>query len=259
MKRSIALLLALAMLMMVSVAVGEQGNVVDQELEASADVVAEDGGIVCDEPSAEEEIPADDAVAQVAAKVPAEEAPAEVTPEEDAAAEEAVEVEAPAVSYRPGIVLSAEGAGDVVVYDAPGGAAIGSVGRGQMIGIGSVADGWALIQAGGMTGYVSSGCVALYNTEAAPEEKIRSIRISTSIDGMAQVREGTVVALTATLSGFEDDVYTVQWQYSTDGGATAIDIGGACSLVYAYRLSPDNFNYMYRIVVTIAETADAAE
>ena len=199
-----------------------------------------------------EEVPAEEVPAE---EVPAEKAPAEEVPAEEVPAEEPAE-EAPAeeaVSYRPGIVLSAEGAAELPVYNMPGGLCIATVNRGVMVEIGSVRDGWALIRIGSLVGYVSSNCVALYNSEAAPEETIRSIRISTNIEGMTQVREGTVVVLTATLVGFENDTYTLQWQYSTDGGTTAIDIGGACGLEYAYRISPANFDYMYRIVVSIDE------
>lgn len=257
MKRSIAMLLALAMMLaMISGAIGEQDDVVEPDLDVGFEIVTDDTcesneDLVTDEaPSDEiqevtegvlvEEIPAASPVA-----VPVEKIPDELTE---------------AISYRPGVVLTTDGAESLAVYNSPGGQCIAGIDLGQMIEIGTVCDGWAMIRCNGLTGYVYSNCVALYNSEAAPEEKIRSIVITTNIDGMTQVREGMVVVLTATLIGFEDDVYTVQWQYSTDGGATAIDVGGANSLAYAYRLSSDNFNYMYRIVVTIVDThTNAAE
>lgn len=290
MKRSIALLLALMLLLItMSGAVCEQENVIDQDSGVSADAVIESP---CEEPDAAEEpvaeengeihveeVPAEEVPAEEvpAEEIPAEEIPAEEVPAEEVSAEEVPAEEVPAeeipaeepveevpaeepaeeapaeeaVSYRPGIVLSADGASELPVYNTPGGLCIATVNRGVMVEIGSVRGGWALIRIGSLVGYVSSNCVALYNSEAAPEETIRSICISTSIEGMTQVREGTVVVLTATLVGFENDRYTLQWQYSTDGGATAIDIGGACGLEYAYRISPANFDYMYRIVVFI--------
>ena len=305
MKRSIALLLALLLLLLITMngAVCEQENVIDQVPGVSVDAVIESP---CEEPGAAEapvaevsdeisveevpaeEVPAEEIAAEEvpveevsaeevpaeevpaeevpaeevpaeeipAEEIPAEEVPAEEVPAEEVPVEEVPAEEAPAeeaVSYRPGIVLSADGASELPVYNTPGGLCIATVNRGVMVEIGSVCDGWALIRIGSLVGYVSSNCVALYNSEAAPEETIRSIRISTNIEGMTQVREGTVVVLTATLVGFENDAYTLQWQYSTDGGATAIDIGGACGLEYAYRISPANFDYMYRIVVFIDE------
>lgn len=133
------------------------------------------------------------------------------------------------------------------------------VAKGQMIEIGAVEQGWALIRWDGQTGYVSSDCVALYNAEAAPEEQIRAILIDTNLNGLTQVKEGTTVRLSATLVGFENDVYTLQWQYSPDGGATAIDIAGANKTAYAYRLTVDNFDYMYRLVVHIQDDVTDAE
>ena len=141
----------------------------------------------------------------------------------------------------------------LLVYDAPDGEWIAALSKGQMIEIGTVEEDWTLIRLDDLTGYVLSDYIALYNGEATPEEKIRSINISTNLNGLTRVKEGTTVCLTATLSGFEEDDYTVQWQYSPDGGASAINIDGANSLTYAYRLTAKNFGYLYRVVVDFHE------
>lgn len=166
---------------------------------------------------------------------------------------------AEAVEYRSGVVLKTDSSEGLLIYDMPGGQCIAAVEKGAMIEIAVARDGWVQICWEGLVGFVSSDCVALYNEEAAPEEQIRSICIYTSLNGVKQVREGTVVSLTAVLTGFENDAYTIQWQYSPDGGSTAVDIDGANKLTYAYRLTADNFGYMYRVVVHIAEEPMTAE
>ena len=212
-------------------------------------------------PSAEETpVPEDDTV-QEPEEPSAEETPVPETtsePEETPVPETSLEpvleeTPAPEVIYRAGIILRADGDAGLSVYDAPGGAYIASLSKGQMIEIGTVEAGWTLIRLGDFTGYVRSDYVALYNGEAAPEEKIRSISVSTNLGGLTRVKEGTTICLTATLTGFEEDSYTVQWQYSPDGGASAVNIQGANGLTYAYRLTAENFGYLYRVVVDFHE------
>ena len=188
----------------------------------------------------------------------------EVTPEPETTAEpEATpepeeeelieETPAPEIEYRAGIVLRADSDLGLLVYDAPDGEWIAALSKGQMIEIGTVEEDWTLIRLDDLTGYVLSDYIALYNGEATPEEKIRSISIANNLSGLTRVKEGTTVYLTATLSGFEEDVYSVQWQYSPDGGASAINIEGANSLTYAYQLTEENFGYLYRVVVDFHE------
>lgn len=195
------------------------------------------------------------------AEAPAEEKPEWVPSVSSAAIEAVVEPPVPVteVTYRTGMVIKADSDAGLMIFDTPDGQCVAVVDKGQMIEIAASANGWVQIRWGVVIGFVRSDCVALYNAEAAPEEAIRSICIATNLDGMTQVKEGTVVILTATLSGFEDDVYTLQWQYSPDGGSTAIDIAGAGKLTYAYRLTAENFGYMYRLVVHIADEPMTAE
>lgn len=183
------------------------------------------------------------------------------TSENDASDVGVVAEESPVkeVSYRTGMVLKADSDAGLTILDAPDGQCIATAGKGQMIWIATPENGWIQVCWNGMVGFVRSDCVALYNEEAAPEEKIRAIRIDTNLGGMKQVKEGTVVSLTATLTGFEDDVYTLQWEYSPDGGNTAIAIAGANKRTYAYRLTAENFGYMYRLVVHIEDAATTAE
>ena len=164
------------------------------------------------------------------------------------------------IAYRAGLVLSIDSESALLVYDATeNGNIIGTLAKGQMIEIGTISAGWAMIRTDEIEGYVHSKRVALYNGEAAPEEEIRTITITTNVAGKTKLKEGSTIILYANLTGFDDDVYTVRWQYSPDGGATAIDIGGANDLTYAYRLTVENFNYMYRVVIDIEDAQSATE
>ena len=81
---------------------------------------------------------------------------------------------------------------------------------------------------------------------------IRSVTISSSLDEMEFVYYGTDAELTATLDGFqEDDVYTVQWMYSSDEGENFYNIEEANELTYTFSVMPDNIENIWRIVIIL--------
>ena len=99
---------------------------------------------------------------------------------------------------------------------------------------------------------VPNASVAVFNAdETLPEEiDLRRINISSSIDEQTTLSYGMLVVVSAELVGFEDDEYTLQWQYTPDMGKTACDIPGATDLWYAYYLNDTNYSYGYRVIVT---------
>ena len=110
-----------------------------------------------------------------------------------------------------------------------------------------------------ITGYVLLADVAVY-LEDEPEEKpaARMIRLTSSLEGKKAVYPGQEVVLKAELEGFrEDDVYTVQWQYSEDG-VKFKNVKGATELTWSYTISEENFGYTWALVVTL-EAANGAE
>lgn len=121
---------------------------------------------------------------------------------------------------------------------------------------------WSYAVYGELEGYVPTGKIALYNAEATPEEEaaIRTISVSSSLEGVTVIEEGTPICLTAVLTGFDGVAYTLQWQYTPDAGATNVDIAGANELTYVYNISFENLTYLYRLVVTVqdAEAEPAA-
>ena len=60
---------------------------------------------------------------------------------------------------------------------------------------------------------------------------------------------GTKVVLTATLTGFDNMEYTLQWQYTTDH-QNWIDQEGANDLTYTYTLNDETAQYTWRVVVS---------
>ena len=101
--------------------------------------------------------------------------------------------------------------------------------------------------------------IALYNQEVTPEEEqiVRTITVTSNLEGVEEVYEGTIVTLTATLTGFEDVEYVMQWQYTPDGGQSIVDIEGANSSEYSFPITVENSVYLWRLNVTI--TGEIAE
>ena len=204
-------------------------------------------GLFCTVPAFAEQGPATPTDLQEAVTEPA----AEPVQEEEAAGEpEVTQAEAPDMeTRREGIMLKED-----LLYDAPDGTVIAAIPAGSSVGIFQVKEGWiyaeAETEAGMLKGYIRKDAAALYNEKPGEEENIRAIVIGSNIENLFRVKEGTKVILTAELIGFENDAYTLQWQYSPDNGATAVDIPGATGIAYGYILNRNNFGYVYRLIVT---------
>lgn len=65
------------------------------------------------------------------------------------------------------------------------------------------------------------------------------------------VEIGTVITLTAHLSGFEGIEYTVFWQYTDDYGATIVDAG--TGMTFSYTADETNAGRLFRVYVETAE------
>ena len=233
MKRAIAILLAMMLGVLCSEALGE-----DLQLATPTDLFAEEvaEGICA--------VPEDTAAA--------EEAEEQEVPEATEAAEIPAAAEALAeADVRDGLMLK-----EAVLLSAPDGDVLAALPAGTTLAVLQVGEGWCLVRVqDGQTGYVLTDAVALYNEKPAEEENIRAIFVTSNTANMITLKEGMTVILSAQLIGFENDEYTLQWQYSPDGGVTAIDIAGANGLQYGYFLNRDNMNYLYRVVVSYGTDA----
>jgi len=91
------------------------------------------------------------------------------------------------------------------------------------------------------------------NNEEISDEDLpaRYISVSSTMTGRSSVPIGETIILETTLHNFrEDDLYSCQWQYDS-GDGNYISIDDATDLIYTYDLSFTNYNYKWRILVTL--------
>ena len=80
----------------------------------------------------------------------------------------------------------------------------------------------------------------------------RTVVVTSSLDGLDEVEENTEAVLTAVFYGFSDeDEYTIQWQYSPDGGATVYDAEDGTGPEYRYLVTEETIRYSWRVMVTL--------
>ena len=89
-----------------------------------------------------------------------------------------------------------------------------------------------------------------------PEEETtrveRSIRLISDIDGLTEVKSGTMVTMTAILSGFDNCEYEIQWQRSLDGQNWE-NVENGNNLTYTFELTKDTIAYVWNAKVTIIQ------
>ncbi len=81
------------------------------------------------------------------------------------------------------------------------------------------------------------------------------VRVTAAMAGTERPGLGTEVVLTAEVTGCDPRRVNVEWQYSPDGGVTAVTVEGAHSLEYRYTVTWENQGYLWRAVVTDTEAA----
>ena len=92
------------------------------------------------------------------------------------------------------------------------------------------------------------------NTEQGETEEPlrRSVILSSNLDGLKVIDEGTIITITATLNGFhEDDQYEINWAYSSDNGESFQIIEGANELTYSYPIDEENAHNIWRIIISL--------
>lgn len=92
------------------------------------------------------------------------------------------------------------------------------------------------------------------STEDVVQEKpyARSVNLTSTLDGVKTIEEGTEIVITATLEGFlEEDQYTIAWYYSSDGGQSYYPIESADGLEYRYNITVENAHNIWKIVISL--------
>lgn len=163
--------------------------------------------------------------------------------------------EDPLAGLRQAIVVLAEDEPAAMLYAEPDATSevLAELANGEMLYIRELDAEWSYAVYGDLEGYILTAKIALYNGETTPEEEeiVRTITVTSSLAGAEVVYEGAEVTLTATLTGFEDDTYTMQWQYTPDGGETVVDVEGANEAEYTFVLDGTNVGYLWRMTVTL--------
>ena len=145
---------------------------------------------------------------------------------------------------------------DTILYSITDGEMVGRALNGDVLKVAVIGKGNSLVLYGECeegVAYVSNNSIALYynNPDIVPceETDLRYITVSSNMTGRKTCREGDLIVIHAVLHGFENDAYTLQWQYSPDQGTTVYDLPGENDIEYAYFLTEENYGYMYRVVV----------
>lgn len=104
---------------------------------------------------------------------------------------------------------------------------------------------------------VSEPEVTAEPTEAPTAEPLPEITVSISsnLAGKRAVRVGTEMVLTMTVENAAGRAYTIQWQQSTDDGATWSDIPGANGEQYSLSLQREHTGMLWRVTIDIEDAA----
>ena len=196
-----------------------------------------------------------EAPVEVPTEAPAEEPVEE--PVEEPTEEPAEEIDL--AGLRQIIVVLREGETSLKLYAEAntGSEVLATIGAGEMLYVQNIEAEWSYAVYGEVEGYVLTEKIALFNETATPEEEeiIRTVNVSSNVASDAAVYAGTEIVLSAKLTGFENVAYTLQWQYTPDGGETICDVPGANDAQYAFIIDDSNAHYLWRVSVTIAAEA----
>ena len=78
-----------------------------------------------------------------------------------------------------------------------------------------------------------------------PSQPETAAQVSISASYYGDLHYGTEITLRATLTDFDEE-YAIEWQYSTDGGATFRTVDGAEGYSFDYILDEQNISYIWR-------------
>ena len=90
--------------------------------------------------------------------------------------------------------------------------------------------------------------------EESPVEEapVRGIELHSTLDGLAEVEEGTTINMEVILIGVDpSEVLNVTWMYSEDDGKTFHIMEDVNGLTYSYIVTPENVHNLWRVEVEI--------
>jgi len=100
--------------------------------------------------------------------------------------------------------------------------------------------------------YFNLNNVMLQLGEVGYDVPIRKVKLTSSLEGLTEIAEGSWVVMNAEISGFtEDEIADITWQYRASEDEEFSEIEGAKEFTYIYPVSVDNIHYEWRVVLTI--------
>ena len=134
--------------------------------------------------------------------------------------------------------------------------AVGSLEHGDVAWIRAAGDIWGELyrEAESEPLYLNLNNVVLLQGEVEYSIPIRKVRLVSTLDGLAEVGEGTEITITAEFSGFaEDEITDITWLYrpEDDSDGSFLEIEGAHDFVYTYTVTPENIHNEWRVVLTL--------
>lgn len=78
------------------------------------------------------------------------------------------------------------------------------------------------------------------------------MKLTSNVDGAAVVFEGAEIVLTVSLTGFENDVYDIEWQSSADG-VSFRTVEGASGTQHSFIINDTNAGWLWRVNVKLLE------
>ncbi|MBQ8074072.1 MAG: hypothetical protein IJ231_09965 [Clostridia bacterium] len=98
---------------------------------------------------------------------------------------------------------------------------------------------------------------AAEETEPAEASQV-TVRLSSNVQDLETIYPGMEATIHAEVTG-ADRPYTLQWQYSPDGGQTIVDVEDADAADFHYTVDEETVHYLWRVVVRFDETETPAE
>lgn len=207
------------------------------------------------------EIPAEERPAEddISGEIPAEENPAEEEMSGEIPAEEETDADPERKMLEDGfvkvMVIRENGTNLYKVKDT-GAEAAGRLEHGEEVWIRAAGGMWGEICPDGEDAplYFNLNNVVLLKGEVEYSIPIRKVRLTSTLEGLTEIEDGTEITMTAEFSGFaEDEIVDITWQYRGEDDEEGVfhNIEEAYGFDYSYRVSAENIHYEWRIILTL--------
>ena len=209
---------------------------------------AEEGGEKTEEEPAAEEQAAEET--EENEEVPVVEEPA---PEEEPEQNQADEEEMLNAGYIRVMIIRQNGTSLFAEQDEHA-EAVGSLACGEVVWAKPAGDIWGEVYRGEESEplFFNLNNAALQLGEVGYDVPVRKVELSSSLEGLTEIEEGSWVVINAEISGFTaDEIADITWQYRASEDEEFRDIEDAHDFMYVYPVSSENVHYEWRIVLTI--------